>query len=442
MMTKHEPKGGIFIGELSDDVLNIILSDLFLKASVTQAAQVCQRLRALAMPFLYRRLRLTTTGSDYSSLTPDDLPPGLIPDSLSLNRKYYPDLCNHVRKLNLKVHNISWYENTGGHQRLIKFLPSLQELSLRPAPKVYNFQMNDRFTNMKLDFSYDFKDFWAPMTPDGPISFDLNEYLSKPTLRKLQFEHAGQACVNLFHSGIPGNSTTTDLRFIHWSPQKLDVLKLILPSVKDLQNFVLEATEKSLREYMHSLAPHDYGLLLRPHSASLEELTIAYSEDTYDEGRAFPVRAASPVMGTFVDFQNLKKLALPHRFLVHPRQNSYYHEILPPRLEVLQIQFPESVREAIINARRHSEREGLVAMHKLAANKENFVPRLRHVIWWYQQPSYMISTTIQPSMTQIADEFEKAGVKFECVTSTFLRDTPIGAALGIAYCCRCEVDSW
>ena len=109
-------------------------------AGLIEVAQVCKRFKDLVLLLLYPTNRLEAKlmkDWHYSVLKPDGLPPGLEPDRLSLSLKKYPYLRNCVRKLSLKIHSVSWYENISGYQRLIKLLPSLQDVSVHPPPKEY-----------------------------------------------------------------------------------------------------------------------------------------------------------------------------------------------------------------------------------------------------------------------------------------------------------------
>lgn len=461
MITKHEPKGGIFIGDAPDEVLEIIFSKLPRDAGLIKVAQVCERFKALVLPLLYRSLRLDAKhmrADGYVSLKPEELPPGLMPESLSLRLKHNPDLCRNVRKLNLTVHNVGWYENPSGHRKLMTLLPSIQEISLNPPPKEYNFPMSNRLATMSLDFIYDDKLFWAPSRLIDATPFNLNNYLSKPSLRKLQFKHTEISHYMPIHSGDVGSSAITDLRFIDWLPQELEILGYVLPSVKHLKHFVVEANGCSFwhNSKTHGLAPHDYGLLLQPHSTSLEELIIAYSDGTYNDGTDFPP-TSTPLMGTLTNYHNLKRLAIPEPFLVGLEDMSF-HQLLPPLLEELQMQYPMGVKNPVL------DRQGdvgsrppyrLMRMKRLAENKASIVPRLKHVIWWFQQTPWQVSvgdpppynpntrsrTTDQPprgplygppeDMYKLAEDFMKVGVKFEWVSMPRFKYTPFGEFLGI-----------
>lgn len=437
MANIHEPNGTIFV---PDDVLSIIFSALPMDASLIEVAQACSRFKALVMPILYRNIRLEAKkmeDSDYSSLKPGEPPPGLLPETLSLNLRINPEFCRYVRKLSLKVQNVSWYENAGGYQRLITSFPSIQEITLKPPPKRYNFSMSNRLTTMNLDFSYDVRRFWGLPKPLELTPLDLSKYLSKPTLRKLQFEHIESLYYRPASTAKPGSSAVTDLRFIDWLPHEVNILKSVLPSIRYLRHFVLEVNGVwGGGRLLTALGPHDYGLLLQPHSTSLEELSIAYSNTAYCHGSAFRQRA-SPFMGTLTSFHNLNRLALPEPFLVSLSDASF-HKLLPPQLQELQIQYPlgdkkDVLREGDSVGDRESQYRHW-RMQKLAKNKETFVPRLKYVVWWFQQTSRQVSMG-QPApfdpeeMNELARDFEKVGVRCQWVSMPCFKDTPFAEYL-------------
>ena len=460
VIAKHEPKDGIFIGNMPNEVLGVIFSGLPHNIGLVHVASVCKHFKALILPLLYRTLQIEAKWMKdkyYTSLKADELPPGLERQSLSLTLKKCPDLCGHVRTLDLKVHNVSWYNTPGGHQRLLDLLPLLKELSLNPPPKEYNFPMSERLTAMKLNCSYNYKRFWAPNMLINATPFDLDNYLSKPTLRKLEFEHVEPLFYKPVHTGSPGSSAVISLHFTDWHPEHVRILKSVLPSIRQLKHFMLETCGQwqihLRRGPNHGLAPHDYGVLLQPHSASLEELIIAYSDEAYNDGRHFPKRS-SPVMGTLVGYHNLKRLAIPEPFLVSAQDDSF-HQMLPPQLEELQIQYPMGVRILVMD--RHGDAAievsyRLTRMQRLARNKEASVPRLKHVVWWFQQTSQQVAMGDPPrdpytparwnatrmsddplsgpvygppkDMDDLAEDFRKVGIKFEWVSTPSYKDTP------------------
>ena len=461
-MEKENPKGGTYIGDASDDVLYIIFSNLS-SVEMSKLAQAHPRFQFLILRLLYRSIRLEVLhmgSSDYSSLGANELPPGLEPVSLSSSLEKYPSLRKHVRSLSLKVHSVSWYENPNGHERLMKLLPSIQQISLNPPPKEYRFYTSDQLTTMKLDFSYDLARFWSPNRLIDATPFDAHNYLLLPKLNRLQFENDDPVYYAPLLTRLPEKSTVTDIRFINWSPERVRVLNSVIPSCTDLKHFVLE-TNHSGHRFNHPLGPQHYGLLLEPYSASLESLIIAYSDGAYNDGEGFPPQSpldALPAMGPLTNYHHLKRLVLPETLLAHPKGPSF-HKYLPPQLEELQIQYHRGIYRRVLDKQGDSlgaAHHRLLRMQKLAKHKDTLVPRLRHVVWWFQQTWAQVVSLAVPEthprkeklfrdsnatrlsddprkglifgplgdMDELVERFAKVGVRFEwCSVPTF-DDTP------------------
>ena len=164
-------------------------------------------------------------------------------------------------------------------------------------------------------------------------------------------------------------------------------------------------------------------------------------------------------MGTLTDYHNLKKLAIPEPFLAEFKDPSF-HKLLPPHLEELQIQYPMGNTIPVMDRQGHFGTKPpyrLMRMQRLAKNKESFVPRLRHVIWWFQQTTRQASMGDPPpfdrqrhftkgsnatrmsddprkgplygppeDMENLTEDFRKVDVKFEWVSMPWLKDTPFG----------------
>ena len=464
-MNKCKPKDGIFGRDVPNEVLDIIFSKLPQTSDLFAISLVCRHLRASVLPLLYKSLRLRAewiADDEYYYIKRDELPIGLVSETIGRSLNRHPEMCKHVQNVSLRVSNKSWYENIGGHQRLLILLPSLQQLTLDPPPKWYDFEMNDCLTTMRLSFFYDKGSFWAPARRIDGNSFNLNEYLSIPTLRKVQFSYVERRFYhNTIHTGTPASSAVTDLRFTDWHPEDVSILASILPSIRHLKHFMIDVRDRWMHHPvtvpMCGLVPHDYGLLLQPHTASLEELVIAYSNGAYNDLMHFPP-SPSPVMGPLTNYENLKRLAIPEPFLVGLPDLSF-HSILPPNLQELQIQYP--VRVLITSPQMPvSERAyyHVSKMEALAQNKEQFVPRLKHVVWWFQRDpgpdyvngllpngrsySYRLNVMARPhgpsqgpvhgplsTGERLAKDFRKVGVRFQWVSEASFRATPFAKFL-------------
>ena len=459
-MKEDKTRGGIFIGDLPNEILEMIFSYIPLGSVLMEVAVRCRRFKALVMPVWYRTIRLRADfmlNSSYSPSRPGELPPGLVSEPNGRTLRSYPDFCKHVQHLSLNVLNGNWYTNAGGHQKLLRLLPNLKELSLNPAPKHYNFLMSDQLTTMRFYFPYDFRHSW---TPDWPTPFDLNEYVSKPTLRRLQFTNAHKPnSYPKVHTGNPSSSTITDLRFVNWHIEDVTILGSVLASMKELKHFILEASGRlpnhPFGQPGEGLGPHDFGLLLEPQKQCLKELILGYSDEAYDS-RHFPLRA-SPVIGSLSTYCALRRLAIPEPFLVLPNDSSI-HQLLPPCLEELQIQIPDD-RIPLTNRQLGPSKlppSHIMRMKELARNKREFVPRLKRVVWWFQrkpQPStppwLHDSTTVyrldgprsaddprrsvvpsyQKDMEAVAEGLLKVDVKVEFVLTTSFKNTPFAEYL-------------
>ena len=110
-----------------------------------------------------------------------------------------------------------------------------------------------------------------------------------------------------FTRETPSSSAVTDLRFTDWHPQDVSLLASVLPSIRHWKHFMIDVRGRWMYHPvtvpMYELPPHDHGLLLQPHNASLEELVIAYSNEAYSDLMHFPPKA-SPVMGTLTNYHS------------------------------------------------------------------------------------------------------------------------------------------
>ena len=216
---------------------------------------------------------------------------------------------------------MNWYRACGGHERLVRLLPSLKELSLDPPPKEYNFFMNKQLATMILTFPDKLERSWGRQ---ASTTFDPNEYLSKPTLRRLKLD----GMHNRTHTASPGSSAVTDLSFANWDPEGVSILTFVLPSIRHLRHLALEVHRQwqvhRTREPIHRVPPLHYGPLLESHSASLEDIISSYSNEEYNKNSMHFPRTASPLIGTLTNFHSLRWLAIPEPFLVRHRSAAFF----------------------------------------------------------------------------------------------------------------------
>ena len=459
------PKDGVFIGNCPDEILNTIFLNIPYGTSLVAIACVHECFKRVALPILYKSIRLRadqTSDNHYLSKSRHQLPAALVSDPKGLILRS-PSFCAHVQNLSLRVLNTNWYTNSKGHRQLMELLPRIKEITLDPPPRKYDFSVSDQLTTMRLNLPYGFGHFWNPKL--WPGYFDLNEYLSNPSLRNIQFNSSyNRFCYNTIHTGNSRSSTIVDLRFINWLPQDVHLLLTVLPSIKRLKHFAIDVDGQWTGPRpplwgppKQILVPHDYNHLLQLHKASLEQVVIAYCPRAYRDMEGFgydspelPPSRALPVMGSLSNFPRLKRLAIPEHFLVTHKDASI-HQLLPPNLEELQIQII-GVRDWYANDVSHELLYYRLRIETLAQNKNEFVPRLKRVVFWIQTPPYdlwiekcgytfnttegpedryedPISTGFREYMVELKELYQMANVRFDIVLTLDFKNTPFAKYL-------------
>ena len=455
IMNKEVSKDGVFIGDCPNEILSTILLNLPHGTSLVEISLVHERFRRVALPMLYNSIRLRadqTTDYDYSSKRMHELPAGLVFDPKGEPSKSFPTLCIHVKKLSLKVLDTNWYTHAGGHRKLLELLPRVKELTLDPPPRIYGFPMSDQLTTMRLNLPFEFARFRNPKV--WPAYLDLEEYLSKPSLRGLQFNSEyDRLHYKIVHTGNTRNSNVTDLRLMNWLPEDVHVLSTVLRSIKRLENFVIDVDglwsgprPRYYDQRMKILKPHDYSPLLQLHDASLEQVIITYRRSTYFDASSISLpNRALPVMGSLSSYPKLKRLAIPEHFLI-TGEDIFMYEILPPNLEELQIQVT-GVRDWDIGGDGADELPYYgFRMEAIALDKNESLPRLKRVVLWIQtddtyvytldairDPGYPykhgFSGAFKQHMVEISDRLHEVNVKFEVVLTCKFKKTPFAEYL-------------
>lgn len=447
--------------DLPNELLTQILSNIHGQSQLAKIALLSKRFKALVDLLLYRHISLdiqysakdfrnTRIVNRYSHTNiPSFLPFDRLIDTFSLN----PNFGQQVRTLSLKVHQRLWYKLFAADIRLLKLLPELRTLSLSPPPYHSSIpHSNWTLTSLRLDFSlvsdhYNEESDWLQI--GVPLRI-IASYLWLPNLRKVQAEEA------LFTSNfndtrclVPGGSSVEDLRFLKCREQTGDrVLAALLRSTKSLRRFVFEVSSVSYRNAQLGPNAGAFEIALSEHRETIEELAVA-------TGRGLPVLRWA--LGPFTQWTSLKRLAVPGFMILGTASGTrnLYHA-LPPLLEELQMEYPTvpnnwtlmqmarqapsassypriASYESIVDAARAKD---VTDMRQLAENKEFYVPRLNHVIWWYQKAKHVASDyplhCIDASLaglTVISSAFEKVGVKFEWISEPSFKDTPFGKRL-------------
>ncbi len=146
------------------------------------------------------------------------------------------------------------------------------------------------------------------------------------------------------------------------------ILANILLSINQLKRFVFETSISSQdreRQFPVQGGFRQVCQALFEHRESLEEVVVSNSDG------AFSVSAILRY-SRLNTFTNLKILAMS------PFHKLYYklHERLPPSLEILQLQYAMDHEETDENLDYR-----IAVLTSLAANKVDYVPQLKHVIW-------------------------------------------------------------
>ena len=432
---------------LPTELIDEILSYLPLKADLKRCASVSKSFRAVAERYLYHSIDLVLR-------RPKDAPGNGI-DLLLGTLRDHPHLLPLIKKLHLKVLDYLWYglpiQFGGELYRLIQMLSSLQELSLNP-PIPYNSRVkllptSPTLTSMRLDFLYNESTFWQ--SSRNPNKIDLTEYLFLAKLRKLQIRHIPFAPRLHAHSFAPaaigpryGTSRLEEIRFIDCYPSTLGILPALLRSIRHLKRFVMEtncpwqvrlAVIKSQGILDHQISPSAFGQALHPHCKTLEHLFIAFSD-----GASF---LSGSILHDLNDYTSLKRLAIPEPFLLPASNSASFHGLLPDQLEELQIQYSMGFTEKNPERDLPGPQFRINRMEALAKYRVDHLPKLNHIVWWYQQCQSCAARDDSEGpiydpvgdLSSLCVSFEELGVKFEWISKPYFGSTPLAKRLGIMY---------
>jgi len=152
----------------------------------------------------------------------------------------------------------------------------------------------------------------------------------------------------------------------------LGYLPDIVLCIKNLESFTLEfyTPWKQVDSSFSTIGPQEMRQLLQIYASTLVGLEIAASDSA-----AFP---STSLIGSLTEYTRLKILAIPEPFLVATRgQFSTLTDVLPPKLEELQLQFPQFWTEG----KNEDRATRIKKLEQLAAAKLVRFPDLRRVIW-------------------------------------------------------------
>ena len=447
------------IKDLPTEILTQVLSNNRGQRHLAKIALVSKRFKEVVEPLLYRHISLsirysakefsnTRLVNKYSYTT---IPSFVRYDRLINTLSLHPNVCQQVRTLSLRVQRRLWYMLFAADFRLLKLLPGLRMLSLSPPPYDSDFPHNIRsLRSLRLDFSHvtDHYDLTGEWVSRGVPLQILARCLRLPELRKVRLERV------LYTAKLDGTcyflrdtSFIQDLRLLSSYEQKSDrVLAALLRSIKCLQRFVFETLSELPRMARPAPSAGVFESALSGHRRTIEDFAVATSNGAGRIGWR---------LGSFTQWSNLKRLAVPGYMLRGDLSSPCkLHENLPSLLEELQVQlptghnslspprmFPHIIPTSSIFGHYDSmvdaiETVRIVDMLRLAEVKNLYVPRLNHVVWWYQSPTTVPADHLgHPadmdlcSLIETSVAFAEAGIKFEWVTQPFFKDTPFGERL-------------
>ena len=406
------------------------------KADLSQIGLVSRKFQKYVEPFLYQSINsllpCPTIGTQQCFLR----------DHYSKSGKYRrfeetivflekkPHITPYIGTMDICACMCSLARNLKVYNRLLRLVPTVKDLSLRPPLPQLNISGLKELKILRLGLSvYNLVagDKWAH-------SFDVATYLQLPCLRQLELEtfvrRANEGFDYLTETAY-GNSSIIDLCLIH--NKNIDILPKICKSSKTLKRIVVQDDDDSwcrpfemqdLTNYLENIER-----AFQPHISTLTEISIV---------GAFPTIAFEADLG-LVRCCCLKTLAIPLHFLtrylspfsdrfrepevVDPNKTLYPNKALPPSLQELQLQSPEpriglGIRETV---------------ESLAQSKQAFFPALRLVIDWVQigRYNYMDPDRYDRECHVCGEDhncsvLQKVDVKFQSVMQEYFSGTPLG----------------
>ena len=420
--------------DFPDEILGAIFGHLPRRCLV-QISLTSRRFKSLALPYLYNHIRVSLRPRRIHNESSE------VDRSLPVNMHVFYHLVsmfrdndtlqNIVRSLSLTVSYHPWYERLQEQNDLIQLLPRLRSLYLNPPPLDLVLSHHPLLDNLHLDFKLAFYA-WNAVSPDAyrelpdtPALEYLSRHLWYPSLRNLEAK-------NLSLSKIDGNtllpthryrtSPITNLSLLQCSDVALGALPEFILSFKALQSFTLELEYPSETPWgtAHaSTPPHEIGHSISIHRDTLVAMIVACSN-----GASFP---RTSLFGTLAHFTCLRRLGILEPLLVD-KGDSNFHSLLPPSLELLQLQYPVEFIPGLQCPGNPEMPQRLRRVKLLAEHKYLTLPSLKRVIWWDQPTALWPNATCLPAsdMQSLADDFWSKGLKFEHLSSPFFEETPLG----------------
>lgn len=406
---------------LSNDILLEILSSLS-QTDLYTVALVSRRLRGPAQRILYRSVYLRLQVPNLTKYCP-------ITGNLDLFTRFVktisdsPHLGSSVSKLSISVWLFTGGPRFRDHSDLLGLLPSLRSLSLRPPP--FNFQLSmlpsSALETLHLGFASG-RDRNGNGEPHDPLEI-IEQVFWATHLRRLLIDGISftPELSTLFPPSRHRTSPITDLEFRSDNQEKFGCLPNILACIKELKRFTFEMHTpwEASHCYARGMEPAALGQMIGIHASTLETLEIAASD-----AAEFP---DTSLFGSLAWHPNLKRLAIPDELLVVvENETSTLIDVLPPKLEELQLQF--AMLRMHGNDRNRSLRVNRLL--QLATAKEARFPALRRVIWWCQPCECWDNDGSRygpiSDMEDLKAAFQEVDVDFEFTSDPYFEGSPFG----------------
>jgi hypothetical protein len=283
--------------------------------------------------------------------------------------------------------------------RLMSLLPNLQTLQLLPGHIYFAHARSVRITSLHICI---------------PRSETVSIQLLEPLLKNTFLRHLNMTTIQSWtwhKENSEGTANPQDVTLksfishlaISSSICSATTMEIILRAPKALTSLHYRYNGKGFPN-RNAIMPSNFPTPLLPHESSLEELAV-YAQPHQHISLQHPT---GDVMETMRGFAALKRLALPAWWMVHPSSEhrkrqvagaSYSMklvEMLPPKLEILQVQL-EEIRlncrnqapfEHLSRTENMIEHYGMLLrwLGEIAEWKQDYVQVLKEVIVWSSGP--------------------------------------------------------
>lgn len=421
MTIKTRLTGSHTLNDLPIEILTAVCSHLTPKSRY-QVIQVSHRFKAVAEPFLYSDIKLLVWNK------PDGARKKLLFDKLVDDLTERPELGAYVRALTLQGHDGDFDR----HDELLQRLPNIRYLELSPPDYDLMVRNMRDLECLKLNYDmlwYHYRRQSQPREqPTSKVEI-MARHFWMPKLRRLEVEmpdftidDGSNPFINL-SSDLNRASPITTLCLTHCGDIDLGVLPDMLQAVKVLERFTFTISCQWEGEHMRTpgISPQAIGQSLEVHMETLVELIIAGNDAAWFLNTS--------LFGTLARCRHLKRLAIPEPFLV-PNYVFTLHQCLPSQLADLQLQYPMGFTQGLDNQRKIRQ----ARIHNLGLDKHRSLPKLKRIIWWYQQSECWSESPGRPTrygdsevLTNMVALFKDVGVHFEWLSASYFDETPFGA---------------